>query len=84
MEWISVKDRLPELEQDVLVHDNHAPGCPGGVADSCWAGNTDVSARWGNENDWEWICYMSAIHDPNLHFFPTHWMPLPEPPNLER
>lgn len=62
--------------------DNYAPGCPGGVADKCWAGNTAVAEWWADENggNGAWICYMDLPHDPKLHFKPTHWMPLPEPP----
>ena len=34
---------------------------------------------------WEgdgWIVYCSQVHDPNVHFTPTHWMPRPDPPSL--
>jgi hypothetical protein len=27
-----------------------------------------------------WVVYCSLIEEPLLHFDPTHWMPLPEPP----
>lgn len=32
---------------------------------------------------WEdcWVVYCSLIEDPLLHFEPTHWMPLPDPPH---
>jgi hypothetical protein len=37
-----------------------------------------VAAWWGSE---EWIVYCSMVHEPRLHFSPTHWMPLPAPPS---
>jgi hypothetical protein len=36
-----------------------------------------VAAWWGTER---WVVYCSLIHDPSLHFEPTHWMPLPKAP----
>lgn len=68
----------------ILVHNNYAPGLPGGVMEQCHAGNTAVAAWWGDSGEsGEWICYMSLPRDPELHFEPTHWMPLPEPPGPE-
>lgn len=80
-EWQPI-ETAPMDGTSILVHNNNAPGCPGGVADECWAGNTDVAAWWADEKggNGEWICYMSAVLDPTLHFDPTHWMPLPSPP----
>jgi len=40
--------------------------------------HVQVAAWWEGENDW--IVYCSMVRDPALHFKPTHWMPLPEPP----
>lgn len=37
-----------------------------------------VASWWGE--DAAWIVYCSQIHEPRLHFDPTHWMPLPAPP----
>lgn len=28
----------------------------------------------------EWVVYCNLSQEPRLHFDPTHWMPLPEPP----
>lgn len=43
-----------------------------------------VAAWWGEPE--RWVIYCSMVRDPSLHFEPTHWMPLPEPPSaaLER
>ena len=75
----------PKDRTSILVMNNDQPGCPGGVADKCWSGNTAVAAWWSGENGGRgaWICYMDAIQDPQCHFLPTHWMPLPEPPKGE-
>lgn len=32
---------------------------------------------WGHGS---WVVYCSLVQDPELHFIPTHWMPLPAPP----
>ena len=77
MEWISVKDRLPDDEQEVLVI---AHGWDGRLvyvgshrrveAQKSWlTGITSKSSEWSL---WGW----SYLKEPIV----THWMPLPEPP----
>jgi hypothetical protein len=79
-EWQSI-DTAPKDERSMLVHNNAAPGLPTGRAEKCWGANTAVAAWWDDEGeDGRWVCYMDAISDPLLHFTPTHWMPLPDPP----
>jgi len=40
-----------------------------------------VAAWWADESDeGEWVVYCSMVREPTLHFEPTHWMPLPDPP----
>jgi hypothetical protein len=84
-EWQPI-ETAPKDGKSILVHDNVAPGLAAGVAIECWAGNTDVAAWWENEDagSGRWICYMDRPQDPELHFTPTHWMPLPEPPASRR
>lgn len=62
MEWISVKDRLPENKKYVLV----------------WEPKLDknIIARYNEKNGYWWS-------DGYFFVFPTHWMPLPEPPKGE-
>ena len=76
-EWISVKERLPDDEQEVLVI---AHGWDGRLvyvgshrrveAQKSWlTGITSKSSEWSL---WGW----SYLKEPIV----THWMPLPEPP----
>ena len=64
MEWISVKDRLPDSEYDVLSY--YAP--------DGWAGCFNISfledGVWYNNEG------VSFTEQTKL----THWMPLPKPP----
>ena len=77
MEWISVKERLPDDEQEVLVI---AHGWDGRLvyvgshkrveAQKSWlTGITNKSSEWSL---WGW----SYLKEPMV----THWLPLPEPP----
>ncbi len=79
-EWISVDDRLPSDEQDVLVI---AHGWGGRLvyvgshkrveAQKSWlTGITNKSSEWSL---WGW----SYLKEPMV----THWMPLPQPPKGE-
>lgn len=63
-EWISIQNRLPEPEEDVLVSVN---------------GEMCVAYKTYNFSGYEipWIETMNRI---NLCTMPTHWMPLPKPP----
>ncbi len=75
--WISVKDKLPEPEQDVLVI---ARGWSGRLlyigsyqrmeAETSWL--TGVTSKASDWSLWGW----SYLREPEV----THWMPLPEPP----
>ena len=79
-EWISVDDRLPDDEQEVLVI---AHGWGGRLvyvgshkrveAQKSWlTGITNKSSEWSL---WGW----SYLKEPMV----THWMPLPQPPKGE-
>lgn len=73
--WISVKDRLPDDNQNVLaicitekekIYNCRADG---------WFRDTIYSCRMGNFGKKEFII---QSHGPT--FPATHWMPLPQPP----
>ncbi len=75
MEWISVKDKLPEDDEDVLIFN-----CRDGVS----MGYFDPSNVRGyyekdgsyciTDSGWEVSYEWARLMDP------THWMPLPPPP----
>ena len=70
-EWISVKDRLPEIGVEVLICD---VSCSNGYRD-IWSLERDEvydDIGWNDKNgDWY---YLDDV---------THWMPLPKPPKEE-
>lgn len=76
MEWISVKDRLPEQYEDVLIYFERS-GCMAVAYLSCPYASTDSPELWkcafGDDCDGN-DCYVDCITTP------SHWMPLPESP----
>lgn len=76
MEWISVKDRLPEPEFPVIVaylgfYDG-APRVDGlAIIDSVCG-------------DWFWYVDEGSDDNEKVRVTITHWMPLPEPPKEEQ
>jgi hypothetical protein len=73
MEWISVKDRLPELKDDSII----AYYKTGSIETTHIEDNfKDITAGFdenGNQLYTKW--YLNAGI--------THWMPLPQPPEAE-
>ena len=65
--WISVKDRLPEKEKDVLMIFEH-----GNMAVGFWI-NIDEDIMF-------WCAYMDDEFYTYCDYEPTHWQPLPEAP----
>lgn len=70
--WISVKDRLPDVFDEVLVYDTFS--------------NTSISIAWRETTprkngivNWYWNSQMSYPED-LTHV--THWMSLPNPPEV--
>lgn len=61
--WISVKDRLPQVKEDVLIYDSHHRN----IYKAWYIGDIDV---WFSN---EYLPQFINI---------THWMPLPEPPEV--
>lgn len=72
--WISVKDRLPEEGEEVLVFGQYLNDIPKvlGVK-SRYKGDQDWKYTW--EGSDEWVYREDDV---------THWMPLPEPPKEEK
>ena len=65
--WISVKDRLPDVFDEVLVYFN-------GFISIAWR---ETEKRKNGIVGWHWDSQMSY---PESLVYVTHWMPLPEPP----
>ncbi len=68
-EWISVKDRLPENRDDVLV------------CRTWWNETRNPHIGWYNDVAQEWQILDSDGYYPCGKV--TYWMPLPEPPKGE-
>jgi len=71
MKWISVKDRLPNIRDVVLVYYNSGMYCV-----MCYCGD-DGKLWFGKSGHYE-----NVYHERGIDLFEciTHWMPLPEPP----
>lgn len=81
MQWISVKDRLPENEQEVLAISHGWGGRLVYVgkykkieSETSWL--TGITSKASDWSLWGW----SYLREPQV----THWMPLPELPEEVR
>ena len=67
MKWINVRDRLPEINAQVLLWIKWERGDHAGMG-----------YRWGDESDWGWAVSEKKCLGGTIDI--THWMPLPEGP----
>lgn len=68
--WISVKDRMPEKDKDVLV----------------WLYGDYCIGRYDQDPDnlqMRWKFEAFNLYEDDMSYI-THWMPLPEPPEKEK
>ena len=73
MEWIDVKESLPEVGTPVLVYDPTLDELEGRCVDLAVR---DEDERY--KEGYDWIrCGTNSLH---IRSLPTHWMPLPEAP----
>ncbi len=89
-DWISVRDRLPDkLEPVLVVWKNTSPApCYEGIRDKLFV---DAAYYWNNK--WWWFPVACEDYLAEYGYSPegevderiviTHWMPLPEPPKGE-
>ena len=80
MEWISVKDRLPEKTGQYLVLLKDKQNRNEIIIDS-------FEKRWVTEENTEFryvkVLSKTPMFEPYFFTQATHWMPLPEPPKDE-
>jgi len=75
-EWVSVGERLPETNQVYIVCCNDE-GAPYG--EGIWYQKNVVVAAEYYGGSWTWY---EGSHEYDLEGIVTHWMPLPEPPEV--
>jgi hypothetical protein len=76
MNWISVKERLPEYEVDVLLFDDWKSN-DGKIYKDVRVGYLrEVITRKGSDGIYNTCEWGGTEYAFNI----THWMPLPEPP----
>lgn len=73
MEWISVKDRLPDERDTYIVYTDDTSE---NVSEPIWSKEVVLTAEF-DEYGWSW---REGVNDYDITNFVTHWMPLPEPP----
>jgi len=71
MEWISVEDRLPELEMVVVLYFEHSY-LP--ISEKYGYGEVVERRDAQNKTTLNWLVHTYKNHNP------SHWMPLPDPP----
>lgn len=72
--WISVGDRLPEQGGDYIVYAQDDDKLVG-----VWGENVVTCAMY-DYGEWIW---RENDNDYDITVIVTHWMPLPEPPQME-
>ena len=70
--WIPVTERLPSLHDDVLLYFKEDDNMAAGYLD-------DV-----DEDRTMWCAYSDGGYYTDCDYEPTHWMTLPEPPEIDK
>lgn len=75
MNWKPIETAPKDGTGVLLCQATDVSGKP--IKDDAWDIFVQVAAWWGDE----WVVYCSLPSEPRIHFHPTHWMELPDPPN---
>lgn len=79
MNWQPIETAPKDGKEVLLCRAYDADGEP--ISEDAWGIFVQRAAWWGDdEQSGEWIVYCSLVHEPRLHFVPTHWMELPPNP----
>ena len=70
--WIPVSERLPEFGTSILFYDSILEKINKGTC----------TALGGNKNNLQWYTDDNLFYHGNRCEYITHWMPLPEPPEV--
>lgn len=73
--WISVHDRMPDKDDNYIVTACDEDFFPG---EGIWYSTVVVVAEYYN-GSWTWY---DGGHEYSLDGIVTHWMPMPEPPEM--
>lgn len=76
IEWIDIKEKLPELEKDVLLFDNWK-NTDGEVRQDIKVG---YLSEFTTRKTLEGVTHCCEWSGHDFLFNITHWMPLPKPP----
>lgn len=77
LDWISVGERLPDTDGDYIVYAQDEGSLPN---EGIWYENIVVIAYY-RSGEWFWY---DGIDEYEINEIVTHWMPLPEPPRMEK
>lgn len=76
MEWRPVETAPKDGQQILLCQATNSKGEP--LSTLSFALFVQVASWWGDKAGW--MVYCDLVQDPQLHFEPTHWAPIPTPP----
>ena len=91
-QWISVKDKLPEMHMTYRYDGDPPEEVPSGICKSkivqiavlCKeSGEPEYFIERGYLRDGEWW-ECNGFYESQIPFEVTHWMPLPEPPEVKQ
>lgn len=77
-QWISVADRLPEKNKNVLLFSKETSTVIGKYLNGLFFTETSIRSN-GNKELGTYVEFSYKVVNLNV----THWMPLPEPPQTE-